>query len=174
MPFRRQNADTSLSTVPEEVTGQPRRLVASAVPWRQTFAALKHRNFRLFFFGQLISLTGTWMQNTAQSWLIYDLTHSKPLLGVVAAVSSAPMLVFSMWGGSVADRHPKRTILLWTQGGMMVLAFVLAVLVWKGWVMPWHILVLAALGGVAMAFDMPARQAFMVEMTSRKDLMNAL
>ena len=157
-----------------EVTGQPRRIVAGMVPWRQTFAALKHRNFRLFFFGQLISLTGTWMQNTAQSWLVYQLTGSKLLLGIVAAVGSAPMLLFSLWGGSVADRHPKRVVLLWTQSAMMVLAFIFAGLVQTKLVQPWHILLLAALGGVAMAFDMPARQAFMMEMTSREDLMNAL
>src|ERR1039457_3764569 len=174
MPLKPENAATSVTTVPEEITGQPRRVVAGALPWRQTFAALKHRNFRLFFFGQLISLTGTWMQNTAQSWLVYDLTKSKLLLGIVAAVGSAPMLLFSLWGGSVADRHPKRLVLLWRQGGMMLLAFVFAVLVCSKLVQPWHILVLAALGGVAMAFDMPARQAFMVEMTSREDLMNAL
>lgn len=114
------------------------------------------------------------MQNTAQSWLVYQLTNSKLLLGVVAATGSAPMLFFSIWGGSVADRHPKRTILLWTQGVMMLLAFVLAALVWWGVIQPWHIMVLSALGGVAMAFDMPARQAFMVEMTSREDLMNAV
>ena len=174
MPPKPENATANVTTVPEEITGQPRRVVAGALPWRQTFAALKHRNFRLFFFGQLVSLTGTWMQNTAQSWLVYQLTGSKLLLGIVAAVGSAPMLLFSLWGGSVADRHPKRTVLLWTQSGMMVLAFVFAALVWSGLVRPWHILVLAALGGVAMAFDMPARQAFMVEMTSREDLMNAL
>jgi len=174
MPPRPDNRAANVSMVPEEITGQPRRVVSGALPWRQTFAALKHRNFRLFFFGQLISLIGTWMQNTAQGWLVYDLTKSKLLLGTVAAVGSAPMLLFSLWGGSVADRHPKRTVLLWTQSGMMVLAFVFAGLVWSGWVRPWHILVLAALGGVAMAFDMPARQAFVVEMTSREDLMNAL
>ena len=174
MPSNPEKAAARLATVPEEITGQPRRVVAGALPWRQTFAALRHRNFRLFFFGQLISLTGTWMQNTAQSWLVYQLTGSKLLLGIVAAVSSAPMLLFSIWGGSVADRHPKHRVLLWTQGGMMVLAFALAALVWSGQVRPWHIMVLAALGGVAMAFDMPARQAFVVEMTSREDLMNAV
>jgi MFS family permease len=174
MPQEPEISASSITTVPEEVTGQPRRVVLGALSLRETFAALRHRNFRLFFFGQLISLTGTWMQNTAQSWLVYQLTHSKLLLGIVAAVSSAPMLLFSIWGGSLADRHPKRRILLFTQSAMMVLAFALAALVWGGWVRPWHILVLAALGGVAMAFDMPARQAFMVEMTSREDLMNAL
>src|ERR1035438_2952933 len=92
-----ESSASKVATVPEEVTGQPRRVVTGALPWRQTFAALKHRNFRLFFFGQLVSLTGTWMQNTAQSWLVYDLTKSKLLLGTVAAVGSAPMLLFSMW-----------------------------------------------------------------------------
>src|SRR6516162_8559092 len=174
MPPKNPNGPTETVDVPEEVTGQPRRLVLGQQLWRSTFSSLRHRNFRLFFSGQLISLIGTWMQNTAQGWLVYELTHSKVLLGVVAAVGSAPMMLFSIWGGSVADRHPKRQILLWTQNGMMVFAFVFAALVWSGRIQPWHILVLAALGGLAMAFDMPARQAFMVEMTSREDLINAI
>src|SRR6267378_3837585 len=135
-----QNASTSISTVPEEVTGQPRRVVAGGLSLRHTFASLKHRNFRLFFIGQLVSLAGTWMQNTAQSWLVYQLTGSKLLLGMVAAVGSAPMLLFSVLGGSVADRHAKRTVILCTQAGMMVLAFTLAALVWSGLVKPWHIM----------------------------------
>src|ERR1035441_4802850 len=156
MPLKPENAATSVTTVPEEITGQPRRVVAGMLPWRHTFAALKHRNFRLFFFGQLISLTGTWMQNTAQSWLRSDLTKSKLLLGIVAAIGSAPALLFSRSGGAVGDRDAERAVLLWTQSAMMVLAFVFAALVWSRLVQPWHILVLAALGGVAMAFDMPA------------------
>jgi MFS family permease len=161
-------------SVPEELTGQPRRVVLGHLLWRHTFAALRHRNFRLFFAGQLVSLIGSWMQNTAQGWLVYDLTHSKALLGVVAAVGSAPMMLFSILGGSVADRHPKRQIVLFTQTAMMVFAFALAALVWAGRIRIWEILVLASLAGLAMAFDMPARQAFMVEMTSREDLMNAI
>src|ERR1051325_8487619 len=168
------NPINQVTPVPEEITGQLRRVVAGTLDWRRTFAALKHRNFRLFFIGQSVSLTGTWMQNTAQSWLVYQLTGSKLLLGIVAAVSSAPMLLFSIWGGSIADRHPKRAILIFTQSGMMLLAFAFAALVWAGSIKPAHILILAALGGVAMAFDMPARQAFIVEMTSREDLMNAV
>src|SRR5713226_5314846 len=109
-----------VASVPEEVTGQPRRVVSGALDFRATFSALRHRNFRLFFVGQLVSLAGTWMQNTAQSWLVYQLTGSKLLLGIVAAVGSAPMMLFSIWGGSVADRHPKRQIVLWTQSVMMV------------------------------------------------------
>ena len=154
------------------VTG--RSPTRAGVSWRDTFAALKHRNFRLFFVGQLVSLTGTWMQNTAQGWLVYQLTGSKVLLGTVAAVSTLPMLLLSLWGGSVADRHPKRTVIIYTQVAMMLTAFVFAALVGGGRIQPWHILTLAALGGVAMAFDMPARQAFMVEMTSAEHLMNAI
>jgi len=174
MPAEQTQSPAHVASVPQEVTGQPRRVVVGGVTWRDTFAALKHRNFRLFFVGQLVSLTGSWMQYTAQGWLVYQLTGSKVLLGTVAAVGSLPMLLLSVWGGSVADRHPKRTVVLLTQTGMMLLAFVFAALVWSGHIQPWHILVLAALGGAAMAFDMPARQAFMVEMTNREDLMNAV
>jgi len=160
--------------VPQEVTGQLRPVVVGGVAWRHTFSALKHPNFRLFFIGQLVSLIGTWMQTTAQGWLVYELTGSKALLGTVAAAGSLPLLLLSPWGGSVADRHPKRTLVCLTQTAMMVLAFALAGLVWSGLIQPWHIVVLSALGGVAMAFDLPARQSFMVEITSHKDLMNAV
>src|SRR5882724_9561822 len=129
MPSKPGNVPGEVAAVPEEVTGQPRRVVLGGLLWKQTFSALRHRNFRLFFAGQLISLIGTWMQNTAQGWLVYQLTDSKLLLGVVAAVGSTPMMLFSIWGGSVADRHPKRTVVLWTQSVMMVLAFVFAALV---------------------------------------------
>jgi MFS family permease len=174
MPGEASKSPAQVANVPQEVTGQPRRVVVGGVTWRDTFAALKHRNFRLFFVGQLVSLTGSWMQNTAQGWLVYQLTGSKLLLGTVAAVGSLPMLLLSVWGGSVADRHPKRTVIYCTQIAMMALAFAFAALVGSGHIQPWQILVLAALGGVAMAFDMPARQAFTVEMTSREDLMNAV
>jgi len=160
--------------VPEEITGQPRRLVVGELMLRQTFSALRHRNFRLFFSGQLVSLIGTWMQNTAQNWLVWDMTHSPQLLGLVTAVSSAPLLLFSIWGGSIADQHSKRSIVMWTQIAMMILAFTFAGLVWTKHVTTAVILVVAALRGLAVAFDMPARQAFMVEMTSREDLMNAI
>ena len=103
---------SAIAGVPEEVTGQPRRVVLGRRILANTFASLRHRNFRLFFAGQLVSLIGTWMQNTAQGWLVYQLTGSKLLLGVVAAVGSTPMMVFSIWGGSVADRHSKRQIIL--------------------------------------------------------------
>lgn len=174
MPAEPTQSPAQIANVPQEVTGLTRRVVVGGVTWRDTFAALKHRNFRLFFIGQLVSLTGSWVQNTAQSWLVYQMTGSKVLLGTVAAVGSLPMLLLSVWGGTVADRHSKRTVVFYTQTAMMLTAFVFAALVGSGHIQPWHILVLAALGGVAMAFDMPARQAFMVEMTSREDLMNAV
>src|SRR5438034_3854038 len=149
MPPANPNAPAQLTTVPEEVTGQPRRLVLGDVAWNKTFSALRYRNFRLFFGGQLISLIGTWMQNTAQGWLVYQLTGSKMLLGVVAAVGSTPMMLFSIWGGSVADRHPKRQVVLCTQISMMLCALVFAALVASRLIRPWQILVLAALGGLA-------------------------
>src|SRR6201999_2343619 len=107
-------------------------------------------------------------------WLVYEMTQSKWLLGLVTAVNSAPMLFFSIWGGSIADQHSKRNIVLWTQTAMMILAFAFAGLVWTHQITTGFILLIAALRGLAMAFDMPARQAFMVEMTSREDLMNAI
>ena len=142
--------------------------------WRRVFTALRHRNYRLFFFGQLISLIGTWMDKTAEGWLIYQLTGSKILLGVVAAAGTAPMVVFSFWGGSIADRRPKRSILVVTQSCSMCLAFVEAFLVWTHLIQPWQLVILATFGGIIMAFDMPARQAFAIEMTSREDLMNTI
>src|SRR3989449_5533921 len=146
MPLKPGNTAGEVASVPEELTGQPRRVVLGGLLWRQTFVALRHRNFRLFFAGQLVSLTGTWMQNTAQGWLVYQLTGSKLLLGVVAAVGSAPMMLFSIWGGSIADRYPKRQIVLYTQTGMMICAFIFAALVASKLIRPWQILILAGLG----------------------------
>jgi MFS family permease len=164
----------TISQVPSEGTSGPRRVVVGELGLRHTFRALRHRNFRLFISGQLISLIGTWMEQTAMGWLVYQLTNSTFLLGAVAAAGSAPMLFFSMWGGSLADRHPKRSILVMTQTAAMFFAFVIATLVWLGHVRPWQIIAIATLNGIAMGFDMPARQAFIIEMTSREDLLNAI
>lgn len=142
--------------------------------WQQTFAALKYPNYRLWFYGQLVSLFGTWMQSTAQGYLIYQLTHSSAYLGIVAFAGGVPTWLLMLYAGVVADRVPKRTILVITQTSMMILAFVLALLAFTGVVQPWHIVLLAALLGVANAFDAPARQAFTFEMVERKDLTNAI
>jgi MFS family permease len=114
------------------------------------------------------------MQQTAMSWFVYQITNSKLLLGTVAAVGSAPMMLFSIWGGSLADLYPKRSVLVATQTAQMICAFLLAAGAWAGYATPLFIIVVAALNGVAMGFDMPARQAFTVEMTSREDLLNAI
>jgi MFS family permease len=140
----------------------------------RTFAALQHRNYRLFFIGQLISLTGTWMQNVAERWLVWQLTSSPFKLGVVTFAAGVPVLLFSLWGGLVADRMPKRRLLMMTQTFMMSLALVLAVDVVLGTVQWWHVGILAFLLGTANSFDAPARQAFVVEMVGRNDLMNAI
>src|SRR5438094_9167534 len=165
---------TETARVPEDISGRQRRMPVGGITWRHTFRALRHRNYRLFFWGHLVSLIGTWMQQTAMSWFVYQITNSKLLLGIVAAMGSAPMMLSSIWGGSLADRHPKRSILLATQTAQMVCAFFLAAGVWAGFATPSFIIVIAALNGVAMGFDMPARQAFTVEMTSREDLLNAI
>ena len=165
---------TETARVPEDISGRQRRMPVGGITWRHTFRALRHRNYRLFFWGQLISLVGTWMQQTAMSWFVYQITNSKLLLGVVAAVGSAPMMLSSIWGGSLADRHPKRAILVATQSTQMVCAFLLATGVWLGFASPLFIIVVAALNGISMGFDMPARQAFTVEMTNREDLLNAI
>jgi MFS family permease len=139
-----------------------------------TFAALRHRNFRLFFFGQMVSLTGTWMQRIAQSWLVLSLTNSPFLLGVVGMLQWLPVLCFSLIGGVVADRVNKRGLIVVTQIIQMLQAFVLGALVLAGAVRFWHVAMLAVALGLASAFDMPARQAFIFEMVEGTDTMNAV
>jgi len=136
--------------------------------------AFRHRNYRLFFFGQLISLVGTWMQQVAQAWLVLQLTHDPLWLGIVATAQFGPVIVFGLFGGVIADHLPKRRTLLATQTVSMVLAFVLFGLTVTGLVQVWHVMVLAALLGTANAIDMPARQAFAVEMVGREDVTNAV
>src|SRR5512136_2551439 len=127
------------------------------IPLPRTFHALRHHNFRLFWFGQLISLVGTWMQSIAQSWLVLDLTKSAFMLGLVSAMGMLPVLLFALPAGAIADRVNKRNLLIVTQTVMMVLALVLAVLASLHMVRVWHIIVLASLLGLANAFDMPCR-----------------
>lgn len=140
----------------------------------RTFLALRHRNFRLFWFGQLISLIGTWMQSIGQAWLVLELTHSAWLLGVVGALQFLPVMLLSLFGGVLADRLPKRKVLLFTQSFAMLQAVLLWALVASGQVQIWHVLVLAALLGLTNSLDMPTRQAFVVEMVGREDLPNAI
>jgi MFS family permease len=142
--------------------------------WRAVGRALRHRNFQLFFGGQLISLVGTWMQTVAQSWLVYRLTGSGLKLGAVGFASQIPVFLFAPLGGITADRYDRRRVVMGTQVASMLLAFVLAGLTLSGRVQVWHVFVLAALLGVVNAFDIPARQSFLVDMVGKEDLMNAI
>jgi MFS family permease len=139
-----------------------------------TLRSLKHRNFQLFFSGQLISLIGTWMQSIAQSWLVYRLTGSSLLLGSVGFASQLPVFLIAPLGGIVADRHNRHRVVIATQIASMILAAILAALTLSGTVKIWHIFVLAGLLGIVNAFDIPARQSFLVDMVGKEDLMNAI
>ena len=139
-----------------------------------TFAALSYPNYRLWFFGQMVSLFGTWMQITALGYLVYELTRSPAYLGYTGFASGLASWLFTLWGGVVADRVPRRSLLVVTQALSMLLAFVLAALAFAGVVAPWHIIVLAFLLGVVNAFDAPARQSFVLEMVDRTVLTNAI
>ena len=138
------------------------------------FRSLKHRNFRLFFSGQLISLVGTWMQTIAEAWLIYRLTGSSVLLGLLGFVSQIPIFLLSPIGGLAADRWPRQRVVISTQVASMTLGFTLAALTLTGRIRVWEIIVLATLLGVVNAFDVPARQSFLIEMVGREDLLNAI
>src|SRR5471032_1161107 len=140
----------------------------------QLVRALRHRNYQLFFGGQLISLTGTWMQSVAESWLVFRLTGSAALLGVTSFATLAPVFLFATLGGIVADRVDRRRIIIVTQSVSMVLPLTLAALTLSGHVRVWHVFVLATCLGIVNAFDIPARQSFIVEMVGREDLTNAI
>jgi MFS family permease len=138
------------------------------------FRALKHRNFQLFIIGQLISLIGTWMQTTAQQWLVYKLTGSVALLGVFGFASQVPMLLLAWMGGYVGDRYNRHRGVIVTQSCSMVLAFVLAALTLTHTIREWHLIFIAFLVGIVNAFDVPIRQAFFVHMVGKEDLPNAI
>lgn len=140
----------------------------------QAFSALRHRNFRLFWLGQVISFTGTWVQYVGQGWLVLKLTDSPFYLGLVGAIGSLPILLFTLLGGVVADRVEKRLILISTQTLSMLLALVFAILLSTEVIQVWHIIILASLLGIVNAFDIPARQSFQIEMVGKEDLMNAI
>src|SRR5438067_3737698 len=140
----------------------------------RAFTSLRHRNFRLFWFGQLISLTGSWMQSIGQTWLVLELTHSAFQLGLVGALQALPVLLFALVGGVFADRWPKRRVLLWTRSAAMAQALLLWALIATGTVQLWHVYVLALLLGLTNCVGRPAGQAFVVELVGRADLPNAV
>ena len=140
----------------------------------QTFAAMKSPSYRLWFGGQLISLLGTWMQITAQGFLVFELTRSPAYLGYVSFAFGIPSWLFMLYGGVIADRVSLRTLLITAQCSMMLMAFVLAGVTFAGLVQPWHIVVFVLGLGLANAFEAPARQAFVVELVDREDITNAV
>jgi MFS family permease len=154
----------------EPATTSPRPRLSA----KDTFASLRHPNYRLWFFGQMVSLIGTWMQSTAQGFLMYELTRSPTYLGYIGFAAGVPTWIFMLYGGLIADRMPRRTLLVITQTSMMLLAFLIAGLTFSGLIQPWHIILIAFCLGIANAFDAPARQAFILEMVSREDLPNAI
>jgi MFS family permease len=140
----------------------------------RALSALKHRNFKLFWSGQLISLSGTWMHHAAQNWLVYTLTDSPFFLGLSGMTTTLPILLFTLAGGIFADRHHKKNIILTTQITLLILALTLAILVATNNISVWIILIIAFFIGTANAFEIPARQSFIVEMVGKKDLLNAI
>jgi len=141
---------------------------------KNTFSSLRHPGYRLWFIGQLISMMGTWVQITAQGFLLYELTHSMAYLGYMGVATGLPSVIFMLYAGVLADRFPKKKILAITQASMMLLAFILYALVTLGIVKPWHILLLATLLGIANAFDVPARQSFVIDLVEKSDTSNAI
>jgi MFS family permease len=158
------------SATAEETEAKP----APQPKWATALRALRHRNFQLFFGGQLISLIGTWMQTVAQAWLVYRMTDSPLLLGSVGFASQFPVFLVAPLGGITADRVNRQRLVIATQIVSMILAGILAALTLTGRVHVWHIFVLAALLGVVNAFDIPGRQSFLVDMVGKEDLMNAI
>lgn len=147
----------------------PPRIVLAA-----RFSSLRHRNFRLYWSGQLVSLVGTWMQSVAQLWLMHRLTHSAFWLGLLGFTQFLPVMLLSLWAGAVIDRMDRRRLLVITQGAALMQAVLLATVVTAGLERPWMVLALAGLFGIINAFDMPARQSFVVELVGKEDLGNAI
>lgn len=163
------NNKTGREGIPQFINGLRRQL-----SWKNTFSAFKYRNYRLWFWGQTVSLVGSWMQATAQGFFIFELTRSPAFLGYTGFAMGIPTWLFMLYGGVIADRMKRRTLLLITQTAMMALAFTLAALTFSGLVKPWHVVILAFGLGVANAFDAPARHAFVSEMVEREDMSNAI
>jgi MFS family permease len=139
-----------------------------------TFRSVRHRNYRLFFMGQSVSLIGTWLQNTALSWLVYSITQDSRALGIMSFLGSVPVLLIGIYAGTIADEYPKRKIIMITQSLAGLFALVMALVVWQGWTTIWILGAINFLLGITIAFDLPTRQAFVVEMVGKEDVANAV
>jgi MFS family permease len=159
-----------MTDYPEHITRERKRMLR--LP--RMFRSIQNRNFRLYFFGQLISVLGSWLQSVAQAWLVYRLTGSSFQLGLVVFIGQAPLLFLSPIGGLIADRFPRRSVVVATQLSSMLLAFVLAILTLRGHIHLWQILLLAGLSGIVSAIDVPARQALVSQIVSADELLNAV
>ena len=156
----------------EHITGEVTEIMSGI--FGDTFAALRHRNFRYWWFGQCISLMGTWMQRTAQIWLVYSMTKSPVLLGLLGVFQSGPVLLLSIPAGVFVDRLPKRRMIILTQIAFTIQAFAMSALTWSGTAQYWQILVLATFFGITTAFDNPGRQSFYIDLVGKEDLLNAI
>lgn len=176
VPQEEQTHASTPAGVPAQIPAEAPAVVPSDTPSGppHLFRALRHRNFRLFCFGQIISLCGTWMQSVAQNWLVYRLTHSAFLMGLTYFCLQLPVFAISPIGGLVSDRRSRHRIIIVTQTLSMLQALALAGLTLSGRVQVPHVLALATVLGFINAFDMPARQSFIVEMTTKEDLLNAI
>ncbi len=170
----KSNKSTEITSVPGDALEQPKRMPAGVVSRSAMLASLKHRNYKIFFFGQIISLTGTWMQMVAEGWLVYELTKSPLALGIMRFLHTIPVTLFTFYGGVIADRFEKRTILVVTQSFALVLSLLLYFLAVAGNIQIWQVGMIAFGLGVTNAFDIPARQSFVVDMVGKKDLTNAI
>src|SRR5258707_1489535 len=166
------SADTSAGGNPAAAAGpvEPETITGQV----GAFRALRHRNFRLFFGGQFVSLIGTWMQSVAQGWLVLKLTNSALMLGVVSFAGYLPVLLVTLFAGVIVDHADRRRLIVTTQVLLMLNALILSALTWAGVVRVEYVIILAAVNGLVTAFDMPARQSFVVEMVGREDLPNAI
>src|SRR5512133_3028861 len=171
--------DASPPLVLQELSTQPDSPAGATAPsppggFRQTFRALRHRNFRLFVTGQIVSLIGTCMQNVSQAWLVYRLTHSELLLGTAWFCAQIPVFALGPLGGLASDRYSRHRLVVLTQTLSMVQALGLAALTLSGRVAVWHVLAFAVMLGCINAFDMPGRQSLVIHMTGKEDLLNAI
>jgi MFS family permease len=173
-PVEDESELTRTANVPTDGLGDVRRQPVGQIGWAQAFTAFRHRNYRIFFSGQIISLIGTWLQSTAEGWLVYSLSGSSVALGLIRFSNMLPFALLALFGGIAADRRSKREILLYTQTASMLLALALAGLVYFGAIQVWHVAAIGCLLGIVNAFDVPARQSFVVELVGREDLINGI
>ena len=164
-----ETADAQVADITPDIS-----LLGMKVRLPSSLRALRHRNFRLFWTGYMVSLVGTWMQIVARGWLVLELTHSPFWLGMVGFANAVPVLLLSLWAGEVADRVSKRVLVLWTQILSMLATFALAALTLTGLIEVWHVMAISVFMGVLFAFDAPSRQAFTVELVGKDDLLNAV